>query len=135
MNNGGDSYGYPRRHLFGWIIAGLLILLVIGVVAVPFFYSGMMGTAPGPYYPWYGRGSFFFFPFGLLFVFILIFFLVRVAFWGSGWRGYGWYGGYRGHGDPEQIIRRRYARGEITKEQFDQMLRDLRASNSQQPGN
>jgi uncharacterized membrane protein len=28
--------------------------------------------------------------------------------------------------DAEEILRQRYARGEITKEQFDQMLRDLR---------
>jgi uncharacterized membrane protein len=27
--------------------------------------------------------------------------------------------------DAEEILRQRYARGEVTKEQYDQMLRDL----------
>ena len=30
-----------------------------------------------------------------------------------------------GYGDEYQILRERYARGEITREQFDQMTRDL----------
>lgn len=33
----------------------------------------------------------------------------------------------RGHGDtPEQILKRRYARGEITREEYDRILNDLR---------
>jgi len=35
-------------------------------------------------------------------------------------------GGMGGSMDAEEIVRQRYARGEITKEQFDQMLSDLR---------
>jgi uncharacterized membrane protein len=32
---------------------------------------------------------------------------------------------HRGRNDPLMIIQERYARGEITKEQFDQMAQDL----------
>jgi putative membrane protein len=112
-----------RIHLFGWIVIGLLALFVVGSLAlwgiglatghavIPFF------TTPYPY--------FFFFPLGFIFFLIFIFFIVRLVFWGSwGWRG----GGYRRYyygGDAKEILRQRYARGEITKEQFDQMNRDL----------
>jgi putative membrane protein len=34
-------------------------------------------------------------------------------------------GGRRSEGDPLEIARRRYASGEITKEQFDQLRHDL----------
>lgn len=40
--------------------------------------------------------------------------------------GMGGMGGMNGSMDAEEILRQRYARGEITKEQYDQMLRDLR---------
>ena len=59
-----------------------------------------------------------------------------------GWvvyRGFGWGGGYGDHWDGHyshrgseeeretatEILRRRYAKGEITKEQFEQMKKDL----------
>ncbi len=74
----------------------------------------------GPYYyphPFFG----FIFPFGFL-LFFLIFFVFR-------WLLFPWKRGYYGHwyhgGGAEEILRQRYARGEITKEQFDQMMRDL----------
>ena len=78
------------------------------------------------YYPFaYG-----FFPFGLFFGFFWIFsifWFVRWLFfpwrWGYSRRYWGWGGGY---GDRAYyILRERYARGEITKDQYDQMVRDL----------
>jgi putative membrane protein len=64
---------------------------------------------------------------GFLFVCFLVMMVFRFLFWGSGYHRMGW-GMYRmgGSMDAEEIIRQRYARGEITKEQYDQMLRDLR---------
>jgi len=69
--------------------------------------------------------------------FFAIFFVVRVLFWGLGW-GWGWRGGYsRGYwrypgysGDATEILKQRYAKGEISKDQFDQMMRDLKAQNA-----
>ncbi len=86
------------------------------------------GYAAPPYYgaqypEWFGWP---FFGFGWIFIplfFIVIFFAFRWLFWGGwGWRR-GWYGGYY---DPAlETLRERFARGEITKEQFDSMAKDL----------
>jgi uncharacterized membrane protein len=68
----------------------------------------------------------FFWPFGILIFFLFIFLITRFIFWGAwGWRRRYWYGGGYGYGDAHEILRQRYARGEISKEQFDQMTRDL----------
>lgn len=119
---------YDDRHLrarngFVLAIVALLVLAVLffgGIALVHYYYPAGM-----PYYgsPWFG---WWFFPFGFIFFLIFIFFIFRMAFWGlgGGWgrrRRY-WYGYY---GDAHEILRQRYARGEITKEQFDQMNRDL----------
>lgn len=68
---------------------------------------------------------------GFLFVCFLGMIVFRFLYSGSGHHGMGW-GMHRMGGpmDAEEIIRQRYARGEITKEQFDQMLRDLRYGRS-----
>jgi len=93
-------------------------------------------TGPWPYF----AGGFFFFPFGLLLLLLLAFLAFRFAFWGARWGG-GWRYGAYGHGGPwgprygmgygprgaEEILRRRYASGELTREQFESMMRDLRA--------
>ena len=85
------------------------------------YYGGMYMMGAGPYY--YGRPfPWLFFPFGILFFILIGFFIIRIAFW-PGRRGY--YGRWQGWNDPNEILRRRYARGEITKEQFEQMKRDL----------
>ena len=72
-----------------------------------------------------GWGFFWLFPF-----FWLLFFLFRPwRWWGPwGWGGYrnGPYGYGRAARDPAvDALRERYARGELTKEQFDQMMKDL----------
>ena len=110
-------------HWFGWVVLALLlvaVLVFVGAMATGGYY-GMMPVYNGYPYP-----GWFFFPFGFLFFFIFIFFIARVFFWGFGgwgWRRRYWYG--YGYGDAHEILRQRYARGEITKEQFDQMTRDL----------
>ncbi|TLY17928.1 MAG: SHOCT domain-containing protein [Thaumarchaeota archaeon] len=59
-----------------------------------------------------------------MFFFFIVFAVFRFLFWGWGWGGrYRWYGHY--WGGPAEILKERYARGEITKEQFEQMMRDL----------
>jgi putative membrane protein len=120
MNTTYNDYPH-RRHIFGWILLGLLALFVVGSLVI-FGLSVATGHLVLPFYR--PLGFFFFFPIGFLFFIFIVFIVLRLAFWGSWW---GWRGGYRrGYwGDPKEILRMRYARGEITKEQFDQMLRDL----------
>ena len=63
-----------------------------------------------------------------LFLFFLFFGLLRFAFWGPRrWAYYGHHGyGYSGReNEAYHILRERYARGEITKDQYDAMMRDL----------
>ena len=120
------SSNRAKRGMMGWIIGGLAMLLLLGVFVVPFFYYGS-AVGPNCYYP----RPYFFFPFGFL-IFFFIFFVARGLFWGWGWgwrggywRGYWRHGGY--YSEAEEILRQRYAKGEITKDQFDQMMRDLQA--------
>lgn len=76
------------------------------------------------------RGTFSF-PFDSWWNLIWIFFVVFWIFpWFFGWGWWGWGGyryrrWYRYNDDAYEILKQRYAKGEITKEQFDQMIRDL----------
>lgn len=109
---------------WAWIGIGSLILILgsilffASIVRFGFFsrnYYGMpmMG----------GGGGWMFGLLGFIFLGFLAFMAIRFMTWGSmGHRhSYRW-GGI----DAEEILRQRYAKGEITKEQLDQMLRDLR---------
>jgi putative membrane protein len=109
---------------FGWILFGVAILAVVALFGAAAFggyaYAPMM---PMPYYGYHFFGGWFFFPFGLLFFLFFVFFIGRWIFWpwGRGWRHGYWYN----YGDAREILRQRYAKGEITKDQFEQMMRDL----------
>ncbi len=110
----------------GWIIAAVVAIVV--VLALLGF-AAMLYFHPVMYYPYTGPGyfPFFFFPFGFLVFFLFLFLIFRLVFW----RSWGWgYWGHRGYYgmDPKDIIKRRYARGEITKDQYDQMMAVLRSS-------
>jgi putative membrane protein len=107
--------------VFRWLIVGGIIIVVVWFALSFFFFV----TRPiqGFYYPFYHP---FFFPFGLLFGLFFIF----IVFGALRWVFWGWGGGYRRrywrYGDQSYyILRERYARGEITKEQYEQMMQDL----------
>jgi len=105
-----DQQANRTRRIIGWAIVG--VIAVIGLsIAVSLY------IAPNGYYP---------FRFGWLGGIFLIFaglWVARWLFWP--WRGYY---PYQHRIDAVSIVRERYAKGEITKEQFEQMLRDLRQS-------
>ena len=95
-------------------IVGTLLMLPIGIIIVfvLFYFAAFRGR-------YFAAGDF-------LIVFVVIFlglFGVRWLFWRS--RRRYWREHWRENGSV-RIIRERYARGEITKEQFDQMLLDLK---------
>ncbi|MBI3022688.1 MAG: SHOCT domain-containing protein [Thaumarchaeota archaeon] len=68
-----------------------------------------------PVFPFFG------FIWGFFGIFIL-FFILKWLFWPWGW---GYHRGYWRGDSARQILRERYAKGEITKEQFEQAIRDL----------
>lgn len=109
----------PR--LWPWVL-----IPVVGLVAiVTFAIVGLLtyGTA-GPY-PWPWWGFFPWFPFVGIWIFFGFLFFFGIFRWGAGpWSAYsGW--DRRNADGSSAILRERYARGEITREQFDEMRRDL----------
>lgn len=124
LNPGPYAPGYPppRRGARRWVVLGIA-LMVVAVVGVLFllYLNGLFGPTPyGPHSGFGYWGGFF-----VLFILLWItFFVVRVAFWSS--RGYG--RRPRGAWGPDPAVlaaRQRYARGEISREQFDQIMTDL----------
>ena len=119
---------YDDRHLrarnwFLWVVAAFAVVALVAFLGAVLFHNYFYpGGMPAAYYGYPGFG-WWFFPFGFIFFLIFLFFVFRVIFWGWGWRRRYWYG--YGYTDAHEILRQRYARGEITKEQFDQMTRDL----------
>jgi uncharacterized membrane protein len=63
------------------------------------------------------------FPLGFFLLVFLVFFALRWSRWGGG-RGARGYWGY-GEAGAREILRRRYARGQITRAQLEQTSRDL----------
>ena len=116
------------------IVATVIVVAVIIMAVFAYFssinpyggyYGGMMGGGM------MGGGMLFMIPIGLI-----VLFVIGYALWGGfGWgRGYG--GDHYGHysryasadgerGSAMEILQRRYAKGEITKEQFEQMKKDI----------
>ncbi len=119
----------PFRWL--WIIIGVLLLATVVAGLASFVYYLVLGH---PLFAFSGFRPFFlipFFGFGGFILFLLILgFGLRLIFrpwrrWGQYGRG-GYYGrGYYGYDPAMQALRERYARGEITKDQFDSMASDL----------
>jgi putative membrane protein len=104
-----------RRNGQRWALVWISFFLGITAIIV----TANLVFRPVGSYPWY--------PFGLgwiriPFAFFFLFFAFRWFFWPRGW---GYWGGYWAGDDAYYILRERFARGEITKEQFEQMSRDL----------
>jgi uncharacterized membrane protein len=117
----------PRRIHWLPIVIGVVFVVAAALILLILLYPTSFGLAPSnsPYH----LG-----PFGgvwvLFFILIVVFFIVRVAFWSTRTSRYGRRydpdrsGGY-GPNRPAMVARMRYARGEITREQYDQIMKDL----------
>jgi putative membrane protein len=115
-----DQESNRIRRIVGWGIIGLIILIGVSITLSLYFASSRTGGFDYPF--------FFPFRFGWLGSIFLIFLVVLVARWLIWpWRGrYYSYPHQQRVDDPASIVKERYAKGEITKEEFEQMLRDLR---------
>jgi putative membrane protein len=98
-----------------WALVWVIVLLAI----IAFIVASSLVFRPPGYYSWYP------FSFGWIwvpFAFFFLFFGLRWYFWPWGW---GDRRRYRNGEDAYFVLRERFARGEITREQFEQMSRDL----------
>jgi uncharacterized membrane protein len=123
----GLPYPGPRRIHWLPILLGAAFIGVAALILLVAYYPSWFGlSAPASPYR-YGFGGIF----AAFFVLIVLFFIVRVAFWSSRAGRYrrrspGTGEGNPGMNRPVMIARTRYARGEITREQYEQILKDLR---------
>jgi len=115
--NDHESTGVQRY--VAWGIVGLIILVGVSIAtSITFF----VHRSSGSFYPFF---PFFPFHFGLFGIF-LIFIILVVARWVF-WPRSGFYPGSSSqHNQARNILRERYAKGEITMEQFEKMMRDLK---------
>jgi len=99
--------------------------VLVPVLFVAAFLAVAIGTslylnasAPQAYgwWPWAPFGWFFFIP-----LFFVAFFVLRFFWWGP-WGGRGW---HHQEDSAMEILKQRFARGEITREQFEQTRKDL----------
>jgi putative membrane protein len=102
-----------------------LTALAVGALAVwlSFYRAAPAVSSQAQWSGWW-------FPFGWFFVipvFFLIFFVCRWFLWGGRWWGRGAYYGW-GQDGALEILRERFARGELTTEQYEQMRKDLGSS-------
>jgi putative membrane protein len=109
-----ENKGWSRN----WILVPALILIsAIAVLVIVSFYYVRPASAFGeyPFYGWFPFGWFFFVP-----VVFLIFFVFRWVLWG----GWGW-GRYYDDDRALVVLKERFARGELSEEQFEQMTKEL----------
>jgi uncharacterized membrane protein len=102
------------NRIVEWGFVGLVVI-VFALIVTSFVLRATPSTSGVPSFPFFGFGWF---------LIPLVFFGL---FWAFRWSCWPWgYGGgyYRYQDDAYEILRERYASGQITKEQFEKMNED-----------
>jgi uncharacterized membrane protein len=112
----------PSRPVWPWVLVGGAFAAVVLVLLYVLYWAPVPAGGGRPYFGYYGGG--------LLLVFFLVllgFFALRMALWSAFRPRYRGYPGRAGRmRDPAVMAaRQRYARGEITREQYEQIMTDL----------
>jgi putative membrane protein len=123
-----DQEWRRARAFIAWGVFGLIILVAASIITSLLFFGP---RSSGIFYPFFPA---FFFPFhfgwlGGIFIILLVFLIARWVF--LPWRNRNTSSSYWQHHDDNSalnILKERYAKGEITKEQFEQMMLDLKRS-------
>lgn len=115
------------RRFIAWGVFGLIIFIGVSIIASLLFFGA---RSQAPFYPFFPA---YFFPLhfgwlGGIFIILLIFLIARWVF--LPWRNGNQISSYPQHHDDGaySILKERYAKGELTKEQFQQMMLDVKRS-------
>jgi putative membrane protein len=106
------------------VIFRLSVVLLYSFGSVAYAHVPEEGYGTGPWMMHWGHwGGWWIFPFGMFVVMMIFIFF----FWGrrggrSPWCGFD---GHRDKETPMDILKKRYAQGEISKEEFEEMKKDL----------
>ena len=114
-----ESTGIGRY--VAWGLVGLIILVGVSIATSLIFFAF---RSSGSFYPLFPFFPFHFGLFGGIFLIFIIFLVARLLFWPR--TKYYLNSNSQHRIDAREILRERYAKGEITKEQFEQMMRDLK---------
>src|SRR5947209_1142759 len=108
MNNQ-ESTGVGKY--VAWGLLGLIILVGVSIATSLIFFSS---RSYGSFYPLFPIFPFHFGLIGGIFFIFIIFLVARLLFWP--WRRYNLNSYSQERGDTHNILRERYAKGEITRE-------------------
>ncbi len=122
------------RTGFAVLVAAVILLVLLGIASEVFYgryYARSIAPTWGgmPMGPWmfWGGGMWIFPLIGLVVFLFIIYFVFTRGFGGSGPFG-GWGdqgGGNSGRQSPMDVLKMRYAKGEIIREEFERMKKDI----------
>ena len=110
-----------------WIVLTVLVILIIISVMGPVFMPDHYANSPFSFWDSFACPGYFFG--GGMFIFPVIMLVIMLAFiyliFGRGDFRPPWQDSGRDSDNALDILRKRYARGEVSREEFEQMKRDL----------